>query len=177
MRRVCVLLGALVWTLLVVAPAFGHGDLQGTSPEDGSTVPKPPGRVSITLTEAPTRGAEASATDGCKRDVASAVSVDGSDIVVTIDGGEPGRWKVTYRAVSSVDGHQTKGKVGFEVAGKKDCSSGDAEEPEDEIDAADDPGIVENPNPPDEGGMSWLLWVAVGTVALVIVAFLVRRSS
>ena len=176
MRRICVGIGAVAWVLLVVAPALGHGDLQGTSPEDGTTVGKRPERITITLTEAPSRGAEARATDGCKRGVPAGVAVDGSDIVLTIDGGEPGKWTVSYRAVSSVDGHQTKGKFGFTVSGKKDCSR-EAEAPDDQIDAGDGPGILENPDPPDEGGTSWLLWIVLGTVVLAAAAFVVRRSS
>ena len=177
MRFAGVAIGAVVGVLIVTAPAFGHGDLQGTSPEDGATVGNRPPRITITLTEAPSRGAEARATDGCKRVVPADVSVDGSDIVLTTGGGQPGVWKVSYRAVSSVDGHQTRGKFGFTVRGKKDCSREQTEEPEDEIDAADDPGILENPDPPDEGGTSWLLWVGVGTVVVAGAAFMVRRSS
>lgn len=170
-----------VCLLLFAAPALAHGDLQGTSPEDGSTVGKPPSEIRVTLTEAPTRGAEAEATDGCKRKVPAAVSVDGSDVVLSLEGGERGKWKVTYRAVSSVDGHTTRGNFGFTVSGNKDCSKPDdsddpRDDPEDDVDAGDDPGIIENPNPPDEG-TSWLVWVGGGTILLIALAFVVRRAG
>ena len=172
------LLFAIAATLvtLVPAPASAHGDLQGTSPEDGSRVKEVPAEITITLTEAPTQGAEVSATDGCKKKVPAAVSVDGDDIVLVPGGGEPGKWKVKYRAVSSVDGHQTRGAISFTVAGKKDCSPDEPDDPGDDIDASEDPGILQNPNPPDEGS-SWLLWVGGGTVVLVAAAFFIRRSS
>jgi methionine-rich copper-binding protein CopC len=167
---------AVACLLVFAGPALGHGDLEGTSPADGSKVGKPPSEIRVTLTEAPTRGAEAVATDGCKRKVPAAVSVDGSDIVLSLQGGERGKWKVTYQAVSSVDGHQTRGKFAFTVSGKKDCSRDEPDEPEDDVDAGDDPGIIENPNPPDEG-ISWLVWAGGGTILLVGLAFVVRRSG
>lgn len=177
MRRRCVLLAAITALLvLAAAPAHSHGDLQGTSPEDGSTVGEVPAEISITLTEPPTRGAEASAIDGCRSKVPAAIAVEGDDIVLTPGGGVPGRWKVKYRAVSAVDGHQTRGSISFTVRGKKDCSSDESDEPGDVIDAADNPGILDNPNPPDEGS-SWLLWVAGGTLVLLVLAFVIRRSS
>lgn len=169
-----------MWVIAFASPAVAHGDLHGTNPADGSTVGKPPSEIRVTLTEAPTSGAEGRVTDGCDRKVAAPVSVDGSDIVMSTRGGERGRWKVTYRAVSSVDGHTTRGNFGFTVSGKKDCSKPDEADdpqgdPEDDIDAGKGPGIIENPDPPDEGA-SWLVWVGGGTVLLMGLAFVVRRA-
>jgi copper resistance protein C len=172
-RAAAAVAGAFLLALAVPGISFAHGDLQGTNPEDGSKIGSPPKEVTISLTEAPTRGAEARASDGCKRRVPAAVSVDGNDIVMALEGGEPGKWKVSYQAVSAVDGHRTRGEIAFSVGGEKDCSRN---EPEDEVDAADDPGIVENPNPPDEG-ISWLIWVAVGTVVVAGIAFVLRRAG
>ena len=175
MKRGVSVLAAAVALLIPPGVASAHGDLQGTSPEDGSSVRRFPGEITVTLTEPPTKGAEARATDGCKRKVPAAVSVDGNDIVLSVSGGEPGKWKVSYRAVSAVDGHQTRGAFAFSVGGKKDCSA-EEEDPEDEVDAADDPGIIDNPDPPDEG-TSWLVWVGGGTLILVAAAFALRRSG
>lgn len=167
----------VVALLVLPGVASAHGDLQGTSPSDGATVGKVPTEITVTLTEAPTKGAEARATDGCKKKAPAAVSVNGNDIVLSLGGGQPGRWKVSYRAVSAVDGHQTRGSFGFTVSGKKDCSTAsDPGDPEDDVDAGDDPGIIDNPNPPDEG-TSWLVWVGAGTLILVAAAFVVRRSG
>jgi len=173
-RRVAVCLIAISVVLAAPAASFGHGDLRSTSPEAGAKLRRAPKKVTISLTGAPTKGAEARALDGCKRRVPAAVSVSGSDIVLDLEGGEPGRWKVSYRAVSSVDGHQTRGDLAFTVAGKEDCSRTDKG---DDIDAADNPGIIENPNPPDEGGMSLLVWIGGGTVLLGLAALLIRRTS
>jgi len=172
-RRIAVCVICIFAVLGAPAASFAHGDLRSTTPEAGAKLRTPPKEVRITLTEAPTKGAEARAVDGCKRRVPAAVSVNGNDIVLALRGGEPGNWKVSYRAVSSVDGHQTRGKLAFSVTGKKDCSRDKG----DDIDAADNPGIVENPNPPDEGGMSWLLWVGGGTVFLGLAALFIRRNT
>ena len=176
MRRAGLLLMSVVVVALVVpaTAALAHGDLAGTSPEDGDRVGRPPAEVRITLTEAPTRGAEARATDGCKKKVPSAVSVDGDDILLTLEGGEPGRWKVSYRAVSSVDGHRTRGNFGFTVTGNKDCRGDASEGPADDIDPPPGPGLVA---PEEESSVSWLLWVGLGTIGLAAVAWLIRRSS
>ena len=168
--------GAFLLALAVPGVSLAHGDLRATNPEDGSKVASPPDEVTITLTEAPTRGAEARATDGCKRRVPAVVSVDGNDVVMALRGGEPGKWKVSYQAVSSVDGHRTRGEFSFTVGGKKDCSPDEPDDSRDDVDAADDPGIIENPNPPDEG-ISWLIWVALGTVVVAGIAFGLRRAG
>lgn len=175
MRRVAVWFTFIV-VLGLPSGSLAHGDLQATSPEAGATVPNAPKNVTVTLTQAPTKGAEVRVQDGCRRSVPSAVSVADRDLVVALEGGRPGAWKVFYRAVSSVDGHQTRGTLTFKVSGKRDCGRGDVE-PDDEIAAGGNPGIVDNPNPPDEGGTSWLWWVAGGTVAIAAVAFLIRRIS
>lgn len=168
--------GALLLALAVPGVSFAHGDLEGTSPEDGSKVGSPPKEITVSLTEAPTRGAEARAIDGCKKRVPAAVSIDGNDIVMTLQGGEPGKWKVGYQAVSAVDGHRTRGDFSFTVGGKKDCSPDKPEDPGDDVDAADDPGIIENQDPPDEG-ISWLIWVVLGTVVVAGIAFALRRAG
>ena len=163
---------------VLAAPALGHGDLRGTSPADGSEVGKPPSEIRVTLTQAPTRGAESRVMDGCKRKVPASVSEEGSDVVLSVQGGEPGKWEVTYQTVSSVDGHETGGNFSFTVSGKNECNREEdpKDDPEDEIDAADDPGIIENPDPPDEG-TSWLVWVGGGAIFLVGFAFVVRRAG
>ncbi len=166
---------AVAMTIVPLTPyAYAHGDLRSTSPRNGARVPRPPNEVTITLTEAPAPGAQARATDGCDRRVPGAVSVDGDAIVLSLEGGEAGRWNVSYSAVSSVDGHRTRGRIGFTVSGDKDCTS-DREDID--IDAGDEPGIIQNPDPPDDSSTQWIWWVVGGTVALGALALLIRRAS
>lgn len=176
MRRGVAVLGSAFVLLVFSGVASAHGDLERTSPENGATVHKVPAEITVTLTEAPTKGAEAKATDGCKKKAPAVVSVEGNDIVLSLQGGQPGKWKVSYGTVSAVDGHETRGAFGFTVSGKKDCSSADEDDPKDDIDAAENPGIIDNPDPPDEGP-SWLVWVGGGTLVLVAAAAALRRSA
>ena len=156
---------------------LAHGDLEGTSPEQGATEEKAPSEIRITLTEPPTKGAEARAVDGCKDVVADDPTVDGNDIVLAVGPGERGRWKVSYRAVSAVDGHQTRDTFTFTVAGKKDCSPEEdpTEESPEPDDPADDDGTAAPPE--DESSNAWLLWVGGGTVVVVALALVARRAS
>lgn len=176
MRRVLSAIAGVVAISALPGIASAHGDLGGSNPRDGSDLRRSPVQITVTLTEAPTDGAEARATDGCERKVPGTVSVTGKDIVLSVDGGEPGRWKVSYQARSAVDGHLTRGTLDFTVSGQKECGPEGAGGPEDEIDAGDDPGIITNPNPPDEG-ISWLAWAGGGTVLLVALALVLRRSG
>jgi len=147
--------------------------LQASSPKPGATLHRPPRTVSLSFTEAPAKGARARVVDGCRRALPAAVSVEGSDVVVALEGGRPGRWTVAYNAVSSVDGHRVRGKLTFRVSGAKRCGA----EPDDEIAAGPNPGIVDNPDPPDETGASWIWWVAGGTILVAAAALLIRRST
>lgn len=112
------------------------------------------------------------ARDGCNRLVPVAVSVVRSRIVLALEGGEPGDWTVRYRAVSSVDGHQTGGRFQFTVEGPRSC--GDPE-PEDEIAAQDNPGIIENPDPPGGGPSAWPWFLVAGALLLTGIALWVQK--
>ena len=176
LRRVALL--ATTFMVALTTPAWGHGDLRSTSPSDGQRVKKPPREVTIELTEAPTeQGLEATVRDGCNKRLPAAVSVEESTIVLSLEGGAPGHWMTKYRAVSSVDGHQTRGKFHFMVAGPHDCSEHEDEEGGDDIAANDQPGIVQNPDPPGGGSPMWIWFVLAGTVVLGGLAFVVRRAS
>lgn len=174
MRRGVAAFASLVVLVVFPGVASAHADLRGASPEDGSTVGKVPLEITVTLTEAPAEGATVKATDGCKKKLPAVVSVEGNDMVLSVRGGQPGRWKVSYRAVSAVDGHRTRGAFGFRVSGSKDCNTATEDDPADDIDAGGGPGIIENPDPPDEG-TSWWVWVGGGTLILVAAAFALRR--
>lgn len=165
---------------LIAGPAAAHGEKVKTDPPEGTGLKIPPGSVSVTLSEAPTAQAKLQVVDGCGRQVARSVKVQGSDIVASVSNAEPGRWKASFRAISSVDGHESEDTWTFAVAGKKDCSkdepsggdeSGDDDEIEQETEATGDTA------PADEGSGFPVVPVAIGAVVLLVAAFLVRRST
>lgn len=166
--------GALVPLLLSVpAHAWGHGDLQGTDPEQGSRVDKPPATVTVTLTEAPARGSVMTVRDGCGRKVPGEVFVRNANLGISVSGGAPGAWRATYRAISAEDGHLTRGKLAFTVAGKKDCSKKPS--PADQIGGGADTRV--NAPPGDDESSFPIVQFAIGTVVVVGAALFLRRSA
>lgn len=168
----------LTATLLFVAAgtASAHGGLGASTPEDGARLGKPPRRVSMTFSEAPTKDSVLKVVDGCRRDVVTATSVDGDELTGAIGDAQPGRWKASYRVISAEDGHLTKGTLSFTVGGKKDCNPDEADgttppEPPGEGDGGGSTA------PPGEDGSFPVVPVAVGAAGLVIVGLVVRRVS
>ena len=162
---------AAVWLLLCAAPAFAHGDLQGSNPEGGSSIAKRPKRISLTLTEPPGPGTTVRVTDGCKRNVPARVDQSGQDVTAAVSQGEPGRWHVRFRAVSSIDGHTSKGGIRFTVRGKKDCSKDGSDV---EIDGGSDT-LIESEE--STGSTFPVVPVVIGSAVLIGVAFVLRKIS
>lgn len=163
---------ALVIVLALPAAAWAHGERQIEDPKEGAKLKEPPAAITMTLTESPAQGSVLKATDGCGRKVLGEVSVDGSDLVLSVSGGEPGNWNVAFRAISAEDGHLTKGRYSFSVAGPKDCSQ--PQTPGDEIAGGAGTRVDSDEN---SGSSFPIVPFAVGTVVVVAAAFLLRRAS
>ena len=173
--------GLIALSLAFMAgPAAAHGEKVKTNPPEGTGLKIPPGSVSVTLSEPPTAQAKLQVVDGCGRQVARSVKVQGSDIVASVSNAEPGRWKASFRAISSVDGHESEDTWTFGVGGKKDCSK---DEPAGDDETADDDQIEQGTEatgdtaPADEGSGFPVVPVAIGAAVLLVAAFLVRRST
>lgn len=124
-NRTCraILAGATL-ALMPLSPALAHGEVQSTRPARNAHVLRPPNSVTVTLTEAPTNEARLTVHDGCGNPVASSVAVRGAALVARTPEAQPGAWHVVFKAVSSVDGHLSKGSFGFHVGGRRDCTPG-----------------------------------------------------
>lgn len=158
------------------SPAWGHGDIQSASPEDGARVRRPPREVALVLAEPPAAGSSLVVTDGCNEKVSGVPVADGDNYSVAVEGGRPGRWSVKLRSISSVDGHVIKAGYSFTVAGKKDCST----EPSPRDDETGDTNTSSRApiaNPDDEGSGFPVVPFALGTVALVGIAVALRRPN
>lgn len=172
----------LVWLAtavgLVVAfsapPARAHGVIDNADPARGARVQDPPEAVVVTMTEAPVRGSVFVVTDGCGDEVSQEPQLSGQEVTIPIAAGEPGRWRVRFEALSSVDGHLVEGGYRFRVAGERDCSA--PEDPETEAPDDDDqespPPVAEPPG--DEGSSFPVVPVALGTVGIIGIAVLAR---
>lgn len=172
----------LIVTCMVVglsamaAPASAHGDIQGSEPPPRSVLPRPPRSVAITFTEAPTAQAVLNVTDGCKREIGRGVGVTDATATARVAAGQPGQWVVSYRVISALDGHLTRGSYTFTVDGQKDC----APDPTPDI-GNGPPGDKKQAAPNDEdepeGSSAPVVPIALGAAAIVIVALIVRRSG
>jgi methionine-rich copper-binding protein CopC len=172
----CMLLGSIA----LAGPAGAHGEIESSDPAPESRVRRAPGSVAITFTEAPTAQAVLEVTDGCRRKVGQGVDVADATATVRTATGQPGRWQVSYRVISAADGHETKGKYAFTVAGKKDCTPDP--KPTDEPKGDEDPAAPNDKASPDDsddtgGSSAPVVPIALGAAALIVVALLVRRSG
>lgn len=118
---------AVVLISLPVAPALAHSALTGSAPDDGARLDAPPDEVTVSYSEPPTTESRFAVLDGCGRDVTGNVEILNQTIDATVEGGEPGRWKVEWSVISAVDGHLTRDDVSFRVRGERDCSRAMAE--------------------------------------------------
>lgn len=145
--------------------------------------------VSVTLSEAPVPQSKLLVRDGCGRNVADEVSVDGETLRASIGDAQPGKWKAAYQVVSAVDGHPTEDDWSFTVQGTADCDGDDDEvEPTDEpstepTESADNgptsaSGDDSTTNTSDSEESSFpVVPVVLGGVALVALAAVVRAKT
>lgn len=124
MKRFAAGLFLLAVVVSLSASASAHGERESTDPKAGETLKRPPKHVYINLTEAPSKGGVVNVRDGCGNEVPlDLVAVERTLHATLSSKGEPGKWRVGYRAISKVDGHATKDAFIFTVRGQKDCSS------------------------------------------------------
>ena len=164
------LLATVVLVALTPSSAFAHGDLERSDPERGDHVNKPPKTIELDFAEPPTAESRFEVTDGCKENVLASIGGEGPHAVLEIEGGAPGRWKVSYRTVSSIDGHLVSGKFSFHVGNKRPCVEPDPSETVD----------IGAPGPPisnDEGAGLPVVPIALAGVGIVGIALLIRRMG
>ena len=174
MRR---LLAGFLLVLVASGSAVAHGVYTSSSPAQGDRVRQVPDEVRVALTEAPAQGSTMRVADGCGRNVAESVQQEGSDLVAVVGGEiapEPGNWKVTFRSISSVDGHAARDSFAFKVRGRRDCArdEGPTDEKTESPETSSQPPIAN-----DEGASFPWIPFGLGTIVLVVVALVARRAS
>lgn len=184
--RTLMLPAVLLFALAFPGHAWAHGEIDSAIPEPESSVGRPPNHLIINFTEAPTKDAVFKVVDGCGNELIDETKTTVEDRVghLYLDkGGQPGEWKVSYKIVSAVDGHPSKGSYTLDVQGKKDCSA-----PEPSEDGGGNGGGAgggdqaagdgePTSDTEDEGSSFPIVPVALGTVAVIAVAFLARRAA
>ena len=119
MKRLRIAAICAAQALILASPAAGHAFLDHASPPVGATVHGPPPEVRLWFTQElePAFSTISVQDANGKRVDKSDVKVegDGAVIRVSLPKLDPGRYKVTWRALS-VDTHVTEGDFTFEVA-------------------------------------------------------------
>jgi methionine-rich copper-binding protein CopC len=173
------------------APAQAHDALASTSPADGQTITINPGKVSITLTNAPETGVPGSNTikviapDGHTASSGD-ISVDGATVSIAADVDHPGKHTVQWRAVSA-DGHPIEGSFTFTYAAEGETHS-EAATPATSAASAPATTAAETPAPETQASApassqtqdntGW--FIGIGAVLLVLVAvgaYLIGRRA
>ena len=167
MRRILFVVMIAVGTLFPTAIAGAHAALSGSAPTEGARLAEAPESRTLGFTEPPISADNLVVEDGCKNDVVTSAEVEQKTIVAEVGSGEPGRWKVSSRVISVVDGHETTDSFTFTVRGQADCDA-----------AAEDGGPAPREDD-DDGGSVVPVVLAVGGASVVAaaLAFLLRRGS
>ncbi len=111
----------VAWALLAAAgPVLGHALLRSSDPQAGSSVASSPARVTITFTEAPDlRLSTISLVDSTGTAIQTGPltgsPIDLTSVNATLPTLANGVYTVTWRTVSSVDGHLATGSFAFGV--------------------------------------------------------------
>lgn len=108
---------AVLASIAVGAPAFGHTAAVTSSPRQGAVVATVPTRVVVTFAEALLRVESATVTRRAGGQIARSAVVNPRDrrqLVITTAGGRPGRYAVAYVVVGA-DAHRVSGRLRFTV--------------------------------------------------------------
>ena len=170
-----VLMALALWP----AVAFAHGDISSSIPKADESLKKAPDHLIINFTEPPAKSSVVQVKDGCGTQIAD--SVDFEDLVAHVftEDGQPGKWKVSYKVLSTQDGHKSSGSYGFTVKGKKDCT------PDDNSGGNGNGGngAAGGTNPQaggnggDDEGSFPVVPVAIGSVGVIGLALVARRLA
>ncbi len=186
-RKLPVSLMAIGFIVTMSGAVHAHGLLESSDPKPDARLNEVPGHIYVNLTEPPTDASTLKVVDGCGRDVIDTQEVVERTLHATlVSSGQPGRWKVSFSAISATDGHETKDGYNFLVNGDKDCSeeaaqatdapAHDAEDHGEAGDAGAEGELTADEGEGDDGGFP-IVPVALGVVVLGALAFGIRAMS
>lgn len=118
--RLAAIAAILIPAATAASPALAHDSLSSTSPAPDAVITQAPATVSLTLSEPPADSknlhlSTITVTDGVGKTVSDGnVTVYGPTLSTKLAEGDPGTYKVLWRAVSS-DGHPIEGNYTFTV--------------------------------------------------------------
>lgn len=169
--------------------ALAHGETVKTEPKKDASLAASPSVVSVDLTEPPTEEAQFAVTDGCGRNVAGHVTIEGKKLIAHLEKGQPGRWKASYRIVSAVDGHPSDSSWRFSVDGDADCDNGGDEategppegdaygEDDEQATEEDTRTVAQTPTSGADDGGPPVTPLALGAILVIAAAVVVRLKT
>ncbi len=106
----------LIAALVAASPAMAHAFLETASPAAGENLKTPPAKVELHFSEALEATFSAvTVTNEAGLDMgAGPIAVDGTEMDLPLRKLAPGRYRVTWHAVS-IDTHRTEGRYNFLV--------------------------------------------------------------
>ena len=162
MRRCVFGLVLVAGVLFPATSASAHAQFLGSDPKPGATLDAAPSSMTIDFSEPPISGDDLVVEDGCGNDMVTKADVDEKALVAELADGQPGKWKVSVRVVSAVDGHPTEKSFSFTVEGEADCTKETGAPPPREKDDS-------------SSNVPLLTGLVVVTLLIVGVAFELRR--
>jgi copper transport protein len=108
---------AFLWLVVVALPSLAHSELARSDPADGAVLPSSPSRILMVFTEPPDPDlSTVHVLDASGADVAAGpMQVSGDRVTVPVSDLADGVYTVTWRVVSTTDGHLTAGSFSFAV--------------------------------------------------------------
>lgn len=173
---------AMMALALWPAAAFAHGDISSSIPKADETLKKAPDHLIINFTEPPAKSSVVLVKDGCGTQIADSVDFEDRVAHVFTEDGQPGKWKISYKVLSTADGHKSSGSYGFTVDGKKDCTADDNSGGNGNGGTGAGGGTGGGTNPQaggnggDEGSFP-VVPVAIGSVGVIGLALVARRLA
>ena len=135
MKRLLVIVGLAFLVLSIMAvPARAHAGFVSSNPEPGAELGSPPGVVTLRFSEPLNERlsrAEVLSPDGRRFEGAPEES---GEIVLRLTTNAPGIYRVTWKTVSTIDGHTLEGSFEFGVGVRPSSTEGRT---------ASSPGIVD----------------------------------
>ena len=164
MRRYVFGLVLAAGILFPAASASAHAQFLGSDPKPGARLDAAPTSMTIDFSEPPISGDNLVVEDGCGNDVVTRADVEEKSLVAELAGGQPGKWKVSLRVVSAVDGHPTEKSFSFTVQGEADCTKETGAPP---------------PREKGDSGSSAPIVIGLGVATVVVVgaALVLRKRS
>jgi methionine-rich copper-binding protein CopC len=180
LARQAAVLGGLLLTLSIAAPALAHAELVSSTPEDRAVLETPPTTITLTFSEGLDAGKSSFKLVGGGATIGTGKADADGATVMTLDGLAlaPGAYEIQWTSAAT-DGHIDRGALTFTVSQPAPATAGPVPAPV----SPSAPATGATPSPSGEGGIpaasstDVLIPIVIALVAVAGVgAYVLRRS-